>query len=25
VALAHLALHTRLGEPVHPMQEGRAA
>jgi hypothetical protein len=25
VALAHLALHTRLGEPVHSMQEGRAA
>ncbi len=25
VALAHLALHARLGEPVHSMQEGRAA
>jgi hypothetical protein len=25
VALAHLALHTRLGEPVHSIQEGRAA
>jgi hypothetical protein len=25
LALAHLALHARLGEPVHSMQEGRAA
>ena len=25
VALAHFALHARLGEPVRPMQEGRAA
>ena len=25
LALAHLALHARLGEPVRPMQEGRAA
>ena len=25
VALAHLALHARLGEPGRPMQEGRAA
>ena len=25
LAFAHLALHARLGEPVRPMQEGRAA